>query len=165
MKKIIMLFALALACVGVRSQTLLSRSYDVSPVISYTVFEPQKDTVYYWQINNVNSAKMIESFYLRFRGRNELQRTLKFLVSLEGEEKGRTYRLDDTIDGNEVTTGKVEGFLFIPSAEGVTIENKKGFFHPHHSIPTKVYLMLPKVALMKLKERNNLGNSCLNEVS
>lgn len=127
MKKIIMLFVLALACVGVRSQTLLSRSYDVSPVISYTVFEPQKDTVYYWQINNVNSVKMIESFYLRFRGRNELQRTLKFLVSLEGEEKGRTYRLDDTIDGNEVTTGKVEGFLFIPSAEGVTIENKKGF--------------------------------------
>lgn len=42
MKKIIMLFVLALACVGVRSQTLLSRSYDVSPVISYTVFEPQK---------------------------------------------------------------------------------------------------------------------------
>lgn len=42
MKKIIMLFALALACVGLRSQTLLSRSYDVSPVISYTVFEPQK---------------------------------------------------------------------------------------------------------------------------
>ena len=77
MKKIIMLFVLSLACVGVRSQTLLSRSYDVSPVISYTVFEPQKDTVYYWQINNVNSAKMLESFYLRFRGRNELQRTLK----------------------------------------------------------------------------------------
>lgn len=95
-----MLFALALACVGVRSQTLLSRSYDVSPVISYTVFEPQKDTVYYWQINNVNSAKMIESFYLRFRGRNELQRTLKFLVSLEGEERvgltGLTTRLTET---------------------------------------------------------------------
>lgn len=29
MKKLIMLFVLALACVGVRSQTLLSRSYDV----------------------------------------------------------------------------------------------------------------------------------------
>ena len=79
MKKTNMLFVLALVCVGVRAQTLLSRSYDVSPVISYTVFEPQKDTVY-----------------------------------------------DDTIDGNEVTTGKIEGFLFIPSTEGVTIENKKG---------------------------------------
>ena len=45
MKKIIMLFVLALACVGVRSQTLLSRSYDVSPVISYTVFEDRKSVV------------------------------------------------------------------------------------------------------------------------
>lgn len=35
--------------------------------------------------------------------------------------------LTDNSYGNEVTTGKVEGFLFIPSAEGVTIENKKGF--------------------------------------
>lgn len=126
MKNLLLSIALALVCVGVRAQTLLSRSYDVSPVISYTVFEPQKDTVYYWQINNINSAKIIESFYLRFRGRNELQRTLRFLVSLEGEEEGRTYRLDDTMDGNEITTGKIEGFLFIPSTEGVTISNKKG---------------------------------------
>lgn len=126
MKKTAILFIFVMMCVYVRAQTLLSRSYDVSPVISYTVFEPQKDTVYYWQINNVNSLKMVESFYLRFRGRNELQRTLKFLVSLEGEEKGKTYRLDDTIDGNEVTTGKIEGFLFIPSTQGITIENKKG---------------------------------------
>ena len=83
MKKIIMLFALALVCVGVRAQTLLSRSFELSPSVSYTVFEPKKDTVYYCRIVRVVTTKVTDSFYLKFDGWNKLVGALNFMLSLE----------------------------------------------------------------------------------
>lgn len=123
MKKIIMLFVLALACVGVQAQTLLSRSFELSPSVSYTVFEPKKDTVYYCRIVRVVNTKVTDSFYLKFDGWNKLVGALNFMLSLEGQEKGRKYQIDSSLNKNTVTTGKQDGFLFIPSEEGLTISN------------------------------------------
>lgn len=123
MKKIIILFVLALMCVGVQAQTLLSRSFELSPSVSYTVFEPKKDTVYYCRIVRVVTPKVTDSFYLKFDGWNKLVGALNFMLSLEGQEKGRKYQIDSSLNLNTVTTGKQDGFLFIPSEEGLTISN------------------------------------------
>ena len=123
MKKIIMLFVLALMCMGVQAQTLLSRSFELSPSVSYTVFEPKKDTVYYCRIVRVITPKVTDSFYLKFDGWNKLVGALNFMLSLEGQEKGRKYQIDSSLDKNTITTGKQDGFLFIPSEEGLTISN------------------------------------------
>lgn len=131
---------IALACIGVRSQTLISRSYDVSPVVSYTVFEPQKDTIYYWHVSNTNKANITDSFYLQFRKRNELINTLKFILSLESQDGGRTYRLDATTGKNTITTGKIERFFIYPEIRGVTIHNEKG------RLPSSVYYNYDEIA-------------------
>lgn len=164
MKRILFIIIFALACIGVRAQTLISRSYDVSPVVSYTVFEPKKDTIYYWTINNINQAKIIETFSLKFRRRNELIESLKFILSLENQEIGRTYLLDSTLGGNTITTGKIEGFLILPTEAGVTICNEKDLlpscaFYSYDTIAKILKDLDIKATTLKEKKRNERRNN------
>ena len=164
MKRILFIAIFALVCIGDRAQTLLSRSYDASPDVSYTVFDPQKDTIYYWTVRKAEQAKMIETFSLKFRRRNELIESLKFILSLENQEIGRTYLLDATLGKNTITTGKIEGFLILPTEVGVTICNEKGLlpsciFYSFDTIAKILKGLGVKVATLKEKERNERRNN------
>lgn len=168
MKKIIMLFVLALTCVGVRAQTLLSRSFELSPSVSYTVFEPKKDTVYYCRIVRVITPKVTDSFYLKFDGWNKLVGALNFMLSLEGQEKGRKYQIDSSLDKNTITTGKQDGFLFIPSEEGLTISNgneipSKFAFYSYSDIAYILKGLNIEARLKKQKKRDARNNSNIDD--
>lgn len=168
MKKITMLFALALACVGVHAQTLLSRSFELSPSVSYTVFEPKKDTVYYCRIVRVINPKVTDSFYLKFDGWNKLVGALNFMLSLEGQEKGRKYQIDSSLDKNTITTGKQDGFLFIPSEEGLTISNgdevpRQFAFYSYSDIAYILKGLNIEAKLKKQKKRDARNNSDIDD--
>lgn len=160
MKKLYIISIFTLVCFGVHAQTLISRSYDLSPSISYTVFEPQKDTIYYWGVQHIVDVKagVTDSFYIRFRKKNELIETLKFILSLESEETGRAYRLESTMDKNIVTTGKIDGFLLSPSIKGITIYNKElalptSTFYAFDVIATELKHLNIDAATLKEKKR------------
>lgn len=168
MKKIIMLFALALVCVGMHAQTLLSRSFELSPSVSYTVFEPRKDTVYYCRIVRVITPKVTDSFYLKFDGWNKLVGALNFMMSLEGQEKGRKYQIDSSLNKNTITTGKQDGFLFIPSEEGLTISNgdeipSQFAFYSYSDIAYILKGLNIEVKLKKQKKRDARNNSNIDD--
>lgn len=168
MKKIIILFVLALVCVGVRAQTLLSRSFELSPSVSYTVFEPKKDTVYYCRIVRVVTTKVTDSFYLKFDGWNKLVGALNFMLSLEGQEKGKKYQIDSSLNKNTVTTGKQDGFLFIPSEEGLTISNgdevpSQFAFYSYSDIAYILKGLNIEAKLKKQKKRDALNNSNIDD--
>nr|DAI44412.1 MAG TPA: Ail/Lom protein [Caudoviricetes sp.] len=168
MKKIIMLFALALVCVGMHAQTLLSRSFELSPSVSYTVFEPKKDTVYYCRIVRVITPKVTDSFYLKFDGWNKLVGALNFMMSLEGQEKGRKYQINSSLNKNTITTGKQDGFLFIPSEEGLTISNgdeipSQFAFYSYSDIAYILKGLNIEVKLKKQKKRDARNNSNIDD--
>ena len=168
MKKIIMIFVLALACIGVRAQTLISRSFELSPSVSYTVFEPGKDTVYYCRINRIVTTKVTDSFYLKFDRWNKLIGALKFMLSLEGKEKGQKYQIDSSLNKNTVTTGKQEGFLFIPSEEGLTISNgdeipSQFAFYGYSDIAYILKGLNIEAKLKKQKNRDARNNSNIDD--
>lgn len=168
MKKIIMLFVLALVCVGMHAQTLLSRSFELSPSVSYTVFEPKKDTVYYCRIVRAITPKVTDSFYLKFDGWNKLVGALNFMLSLEGQEKGRKYQIDSSLNKNTITTGKQDGFLFIPSEEGLTISNgdeipSQFAFYSYSDIAYILKGLNIEVKLKKQKKRDARNNSNIDD--
>lgn len=168
MKKIIMPFVLALVCVGMHAQTLLSRSFELSPSVSYTVFEPKKDTVYYCRIVRSITPKVTDSFYLKFDGWNKLVGALNFMLSLEGQEKGRKYQIDSSLNKNTITTGKQDGFLFIPSEEGLTISNgdeipSQFAFYSYSDIAYILKGLNIEVKLKKQKKRDARNNSNIDD--
>lgn len=163
-----MIFVLALVCVGVRAQTLLSRSFELSPSVSYTVFEPKKDTVYYCRITRVVTPKVTDSFYLKFDGWNKLVGALNFMLSLEGQEEGRKYQIDSSLDKNTITTGKQDGFLFIPSEEGLTISNgdetpRQFAFYSYSDIANILKGLNIEAKLKKQKKRDARNDSNIDD--
>lgn len=66
----------------------------------------KKDTVYYCRIARAITPKVTDSFYLKFDGWNKLVGALNFMLSLEGQEKGRKYQIDSSLNKNTITTGK-----------------------------------------------------------
>lgn len=131
MKRILLSFVIIFGlCVYMKSQTLISRAYQLSPSISYKVYEPEKDTIYYWTLYD----EPIGSFNVRFKTRKDMCDTFRFIMSLEADESGRTYILDKSMDKNRITTGKVEKFLFFPEEHGITIYEKNDLLSSYRNL-------------------------------
>lgn len=122
MKKIIMLFVLALACVGVQAQTLMSRTtwIEGNSDISYTVFEPRKDTVYFCSFSE--GTPVPRKVTLKFNGRNDLIQTLLFMFNIRDDE-GYRYRLDKTIGKNTILVGDESKSLLFGWQKYITVRS------------------------------------------
>ena len=122
MKKIIMLFVLSLACVGVRAQTLMSRTtwIEGNSDISYTVYEPAKDTVYFCSFRE--GTPVPHKVTLKFNGRNDLVQTLLFMFNIRDDE-GYRYRLDKTIGKNTILVGDESNSLLFGWYKYVTVRS------------------------------------------
>lgn len=122
MKKIIMLFVLALAYVGVHAQTLMSRTtwIEGNSNISYTVYEPAKDTVYFCTFREGSPVSHEVTF--KFKGRNDLIQTLLFMFNIRDDE-GYEYRLDKTIGKNTILVGDESNSLLFGWYKYVTVRS------------------------------------------
>lgn len=122
MKKIIMLIALALACVGVQAQTLMSRTtwIEGNSDISYTVYEPAKDTVYFCSFRE--GTQVQHEVTLKFNGRNDLIQTLLFMFNIRDNE-GYRYRLDKTIGKNTILVGDESKSLLFGWQKYITVRS------------------------------------------
>ena len=122
MKKITMLFALALMCVGVQAQTLMSRTtwIEGNSDISYTVYEPAKDTVYFCSFRE--GTQVQHEVTLKFNGRNDLIQTLLFMFNIRDNE-GYRYRLDKTIGKNTILVGDESKSLLFGWQKYITVRS------------------------------------------
>ena len=122
MKKIIMLFVLALMCVCVRAQTLMSRTtwIEGNSDISYTVYEPAKDTVYFCSFRE--GTQVPHKVTLKFNGRNDLIQTLLFMFNIRDDE-GYRYRLDKTIGKNTILVGDESKSLLFGWYKYITVRS------------------------------------------
>lgn len=122
MKKITMLFVLTLACVGVQAQTLMSRTtwIEGNSDISYTVYEPAKDTVYFCSFRE--GTPVSRKVTLKFNGRNDLIQTLLFMFNIRDDE-GYRYRLDKTIGKNTILVGDESKSLLFGWEKYITVRS------------------------------------------
>lgn len=122
MKKIIILFVLALVCVGVQAQTLMSRTtwIEGNSSISYTVYEPAKDTVYFCSFSE--GTPVPREVTLKFKGRNDLIKTLLFMFNIRDDE-GYRYRLDKTIGKNTILVGDESKSLLFGWQKYITVRS------------------------------------------
>lgn len=117
-----MLIALALACVGVQAQTLMSRTtwIEGNSDISYTVYEPAKDTVYFCSFRE--GTQVQHEVTLKFNGRNDLIQTLLFMFNIRDNE-GYRYRLDKTIGKNTILVGDESKSLLFGWQKYITVRS------------------------------------------
>ena len=122
MKKIIILFVLALMCVCVQAQTLMSRTtwIEGNSDISYTVYEPAKDTVYFCTFRE--GSPVSHEVTLKFKGRKDLIQTLLFMFNIRDDE-GYEYRLDKTIGKNTILVGDESNSLLFGWYKYVTVRS------------------------------------------
>lgn len=122
MKKIIILFVLALVCVGAQAQTLMARTtwIEGNSDISYTVYEPAKDTVYFCSFRE--GTPVSSKVTLKFNGRNDLIQTLLFMFNIRDDE-GYRYRLDKTIGKNTILVGDESKSLLFGWQKYITVRS------------------------------------------
>lgn len=149
MKKIMMLFVLALACMGMQAQTVVNKTNRIKNTrITWSV--AGKDTVYCYPCTDF-SDPLQPTVYLMFIGKNNLVKTLEYLASAELEE-GVTVSLDYTIDKNRIQ--KADDLFF----KKFIVWNK-GEYLPRCSTITKKFVKQDlKMLGVKTQKQKSLGD-------
>mgnify|MGYP000003760389 FL=1 len=149
MKKIMMLFVLALACVGVQAQTVVNKTNRIKNTqITWSV--AGKDTIYCYPCTDF-SDPLQPTVYLWFIGKNNLVKTLEYLANAELEE-GVTVSLDYTRDKNRIQKA---GDLFLKKF----IVWNKGEYLPRCSTITKKFVKQDLKRLgVKPQKQKSLGD-------
>lgn len=149
MKKITMLFALALMCMGVQAQTVVNKTNRIKNTqITWSV--AGKDTIYCYPCTDF-SDPIQPTVYLWFIGKNNLVKTLEYLANAELEE-GVTVSLDYTRDKNRIQ--KADDLFF----KKFIVWNK-GEYLPRYSTITKKFVKQDLKRLgIKPKKQKSLGD-------